>query len=372
MAKTRLRCDASLLRRRVLQLFALSLLGTIAVTNRFFLTQRRTVSQRKIIPIVKSPIIERNGRAFLEGSNDTVPDLVPGMHRYSIVRFEKFFVPRWERITPLDFVFLPATRGQCESDQPFLIFLVLSMTRNWELRNAIRETWGSVNRTNTWGGKYLRKPVRVIFVLGLSGNDDSLLRESRMYGDIVHVSVKDNYYNLTYKVLMGIRWVYEFCRHVEFVAKVDEDTFPDVPVFLDILTSVNMTNTIMGPFFTFGKVHRQGKYTVSDALYPAPEFPPHCKGNFYLMPTYLAVRILKTAQHLPYGNMEDAHLTGVVARAIGGIRYRGLTKKQYSTHSPPGVCEYINGTKIVAQKVGPELAKEIWRRFNDDTLCSGS
>ncbi|XP_067654477.1 beta-1,3-galactosyltransferase 5-like [Haliotis asinina] len=267
---------------------------------------------------------------------------------------------------------MPATRGQCESDHPFLIFLVLSVTKNVELRNAVRHTWGSINKTNTWGGKLLQKPVRVIFVIGLSGNDSSLLRESRMYGDIVHVSVKENYYNLTYKVLMGIRWVYEFCRHVEFVAKVDEDTFPDVPVFLDILTSVSMTNTIIGPFFPVGKVFREGKYAVSDSLYPAPVFPPHCKGNFYLMPKYLAVKILKTAQHLPYGNMEDAHLTGVVAHAIGGVRYRGLTEKQYNAYFPPSLCEYISGTKIVAQNVDPVMAKEIWRRFNEPSLCSGS
>ncbi|XP_048246136.1 beta-1,3-galactosyltransferase 5-like [Haliotis rufescens] len=267
---------------------------------------------------------------------------------------------------------MSATRGPCNSDQPFLIVLVLSMTKNWKLRKAVRETWGSVNRTNTWAGKPLRKPVRVIFVIGMSKNDDALLHESDVYGDIVHVSVQESYFNLTYKVLMGIRWVYQFCREVEFVAKVDEDTFPDVPVFLDILTSGNMTNTIMGPFFTFSKVQRTGKYAVSEASYPAPQFPPHCKGNFYLMPADLAFRILKTAQHLPYDNMEDAHLTGVVAYSIGGVRFRGVTRKQYNIFDPPKVCEYVTGTKIVAQKVHPALGQEIWKRFNDESLCSKS
>ena len=56
----------------------------------------------------------------------------------------------------------------------------------------------------------------------------SLEEESQEYGDLVQGDFLDNYYNLSYKGIMGNLWVAEFCSQAEFLVKTDDDMFVDM------------------------------------------------------------------------------------------------------------------------------------------------
>ena len=56
----------------------------------------------------------------------------------------------------------------------------------------------------------------------------SLEEESQEYGDLVQGDFLDNYYNLSYKAIMGNLWVAEFCSQAEFVVKTDDDMYVDL------------------------------------------------------------------------------------------------------------------------------------------------
>ena len=56
----------------------------------------------------------------------------------------------------------------------------------------------------------------------------SLEVESQEYGDLVQGDFLDNYYNLSYKGIMGNLWVAEFCSQAEFLVKTDDDMFVDM------------------------------------------------------------------------------------------------------------------------------------------------
>ena len=56
----------------------------------------------------------------------------------------------------------------------------------------------------------------------------SLEEESQEYGDLVQGDFLDNYYNLSYKAIMGNLWVAEFCNQAEFLVKTDDDMFVDM------------------------------------------------------------------------------------------------------------------------------------------------
>ena len=56
----------------------------------------------------------------------------------------------------------------------------------------------------------------------------SLEVESQEYGDLVQGDFLDNYYNLSYKAIMGNLWVAEFCSQAEFLVKTDDDMFVDM------------------------------------------------------------------------------------------------------------------------------------------------
>ena len=69
----------------------------------------------------------------------------------------------------------------------------------------------------------------------------SLEVESQEYGDLVQGDFLDNYYNLSYKGIMGNLWVAEFCSQAEFLVKTDDDIFVDMyevkTCFIDLDTN---------------------------------------------------------------------------------------------------------------------------------------
>ena len=69
----------------------------------------------------------------------------------------------------------------------------------------------------------------------------SLVEESQEYGDLVQGDFLDNYYNLSYKAIMGNLWVAEFCSQAEFLVKTDDDMFVDMyevkTCFIDLDTN---------------------------------------------------------------------------------------------------------------------------------------
>ena len=69
----------------------------------------------------------------------------------------------------------------------------------------------------------------------------SLEVESQEYGDLVQGDFLDNYYNLSYKAIMGNLWVAEFCSQAEFLVKTDDDMFVDMyevkTCFIDLDTN---------------------------------------------------------------------------------------------------------------------------------------
>ena len=70
----------------------------------------------------------------------------------------------------------------------------------------------------------------------------SLEEESQEYGDLVQGDFLDNYYNLSYKAIMGNLWVAEFCSQAQFVVKTDDDMYVDL-YEVHTLTRRHLTST---------------------------------------------------------------------------------------------------------------------------------
>ncbi len=93
----------------------------------------------------------------------------------------------------VDYDLIPS-RNAC-SPSEFLI-LVHSAPSNRELRDAIRETWGTVPEAKT------------VFLLGRVPSPEAqaeIENEHLHYGDILQGSFLDSYRNMTYKHLLGYR-----------------------------------------------------------------------------------------------------------------------------------------------------------------------
>ncbi|XP_050410722.1 beta-1,3-galactosyltransferase 5 [Patella vulgata] len=285
-----------------------------------------------------------------------------------------YFVPRSERVTPLDFEILIKNKNAC-SDPPFLLILVLTMHEHAEEREVIRQTWGGLAYGEKWPRKHITDNIKIVFLLGKQPNDtlnEIVSKESEEHNDIVLFGFQESYYNLTYKVLMGFKWVKEFCPLAKFVMKADEDSFVDIPKVVNRLHSKDWNTKISGYYFANDKAYRIGKYRVSNTVYPFVYYPPHVKGNAYFMPTTFMMRLLNVSEYMPYLNMEDVHITGVLALAAGVNQYRAFAKEEFSPFGMVRVCDFSRSRLVVSAFVRPQLARELWTRMHLKSFCKNS
>ena len=167
------------------------------------------------------------------------------------------------------------------TEKLYLLTLIHSKPENFKERELIRQTWGSV-------GKFNDMDVKIVFLMGqysqpvprslkwykhkshkTSDNEnsiksrslnrngffksnkfesdrykseavDSLVRlESSLHNDIIQGNFDDVSRNLTYKHVMGYKWVIEECEHQPtFVLKADDNVFVEMYHLLNFLTAV--------------------------------------------------------------------------------------------------------------------------------------
>ncbi|XP_076469413.1 beta-1,3-galactosyltransferase 5-like [Babylonia areolata] len=289
----------------------------------------------------------------------------------------QFFLPRSQQQFSLEYPYLYRASRACQTPVDMLV-MTLSRPQNSRERQVIRETWGSVVTTRTWPGptpQTLPKSVALIFLMGedrkLGPNvSDAVRLESEKYGDIVQwEGLQDAYFNLTLKVLLGLKWMAEFCPNVSHVIKTDDDTFVHVPRLQRLLSTAS-ADLIWGPYFTTSPCDRVGKYAVSREAYPFNIYPPHVKGNLYVLPGKSVARMVAVAPYLPYNNMEDVHVTGTLARTLA-LRHRAFKLSEFSpVPKVPDSCIFQNkGDFLGSQMVSPELAHHFWKTFSGSQPC---
>lgn len=163
---------------------------------------------------------------------------------------------------PIKFEFLLRPRAACDPTTQLIIF-VHSKLDHFESRNEIRSTWGSIERQAS-----LR--YRLVFLIGLQVNENRTIEqqiavEHQFNDDLVRGNFMDTYRNLTYKHVMGYKWILYYCAKVNFVMKSDDDAFINIFEIADLL-NLNAKDGL-------GKNYELNKPTVSyrdDGRKPPP------------------------------------------------------------------------------------------------------
>ncbi|XP_016402302.1 beta-1,3-galactosyltransferase 1-like, partial [Sinocyclocheilus rhinocerous] len=115
---------------------------------------------------------------------------------------------RTRPLNPHAFDFIINEPKKCETNVPFLVILITTTHKEFDARQAIRETWGDESTFSD---------LRIITLFLLGRSTDAVLnqmveQESEIFHDIVVEDFIDSYHNLTLKTLMGMRWVATFCN----------------------------------------------------------------------------------------------------------------------------------------------------------------
>lgn len=200
-----------------------------------------------------------------------------------------------------------------------IVILVNSDPRKPKERMDIRNTWGSVNY-------YSGANIVTVFLLAQVKDDkiqEQITKESIAYSDIVQGNFTDSYRNLTYKSVMGLHWVQNFCNHTKFVLKVDDDTLVDPYHLVKFLYQKspdgNLNNFLYcSTFRNQGPVRRtDDKWFVPNHEYPYSKYPPYCEGFAYIMSYDVTEKLYHTTSEVKFYWIDDVYVTGLVALKAG-------------------------------------------------------
>lgn len=158
-----------------------------------------------------------------------------------------------------------------------LVVIISSNPNNYEKRSVIRETWGRATDT-----------TKVVFLLGDPENvtiSKRIDNESIEYGDIVQGNFKDAYRNMTYKHVMGLKWVAHHCSMAKYVLKTDDDVVVHSHALRQFLARElspwGASSLITCQVLQNAKVQRsRSKWVVSKDEYAGGYYPTYCAGLY--------------------------------------------------------------------------------------------
>ena len=153
---------------------------------------------------------------------------------------------------------------------------------------------------------------------------EAVAMESDLYGDIVQENFVDSYRNLTYKGIMGLKWVSRNCKRVRFVLKADDDIFVNIFNVMNHLESIAQfegaqEKMILCLVWYRMKVVRDPKskwYIPRSEFYP-DYFPTYCSGSAFMMSGDVIPAMYEASFKTPFFWVDDYYVTGLLAHEVG-------------------------------------------------------
>ena len=205
----------------------------------------------------------------------------------------------------------------CKSDDLFLLVYVHTAPANFKRRLSIRETWAK---------RSMFRDMRIVFMMG-STNDNKvnglLKLEYGLYKDIVQEDFIDAYKNLTYKGIMAMKWISEYCSNSRYILKVDDDIIANPFILLRHLDSLLKHNivkkkTIMCLVWVGMVVMRDknSKWYLSKDEFKKDQYDKYCSGSAYILSGDLPQAMYNTSWYIKFFWVDDYYMTGMLARGV--------------------------------------------------------
>ena len=297
-------------------------------------------------------------------------------HRFQLRQTPKelfnhsYYLPRDKTLETYNNSVLLQPKSGC-GDSHSVHFIVASSPHDVNIRDVIRETWGSVSRGLPWPGKDLSLSVRLTFVLGVEdrGNgslhpEDTGLAGEEQWDDILQFDMIDSYQNLTRKILLAMQWVVSSCKRVQYIVKVDQDNFANVPLLVSFLKHYGRSNSLYGYMYTIAFVNRSGKWEVPRTAYPPPKYPVYASGTTYVLSRSAVETVLKLCPYYYYVPIEDAFITGILA-SIGSVDQFNVNGFNCFLERKPTPCDFIEDRKYAGNNMDLSDFRITWKRLEE-------
>ncbi|CAF4579988.1 unnamed protein product [Rotaria sp. Silwood1] len=256
---------------------------------------------------------------------------------------------------------LQSNKATCRLDDNLIIY-ILSTVTNFKRRKIIRSTWASPLIGTCF-----------IFIVGQTKNSSkiqlSLKNEQRQYNDIVQIDHVESYANVIYKELAGLKWSYNFYPFIPYLFKTDDDLILDSKLISSIakLLVTNLKNSTSyiskyrpqliqnlllsdrSTFFRGGwsmdsqPTLRDGKFRISEDVWPHPVLPLYCSGFGWFMSKQIRDKLLEASYRYPINKtvwIGDVFLSGFLAE-IANVKCTRISIEYEQTLSGNCSCLMI-------------------------------
>lgn len=187
---------------------------------------------------------------------------------------------KYEQLIDIKDFYFKINPNPCK-DYPAGLLLVIVVASNpiqHENRMTIRITWGKADDS-----------TKLVFLIGETANvtlGRQLQLESIMFGDIVQGNFIDSYRNMTYKHVMGLKWIAHHCPTAKYILKSDDDVFVNLNALRQFLARElspwGAKGLIGCPVVKHALVERskRSKWMVPTEEYQFQYYPCYCAGLF--------------------------------------------------------------------------------------------
>jgi len=215
-----------------------------------------------------------------------------------------------------------------------LLVLVTTHPSNFERRSIIRQYWGNKTKWRT------TKEWRTLFITG--GIEDikllnKLHLEAEYYKDILMEDVIESFYNLSYKVMIGLEWANRNFQY-DYILKCDDDVFVQVDHMISFLSK--QTYNYAGHVMANQPVYRKGRYKITHGEFSKNKFQPYCSGGGFILSFITVNTILPKFNWDRPLKIDDAYIGDLVH----GVGLQASHSKGF--HMWNTWCEYTKELKI--------------------------
>ncbi|XP_057706489.1 N-acetyllactosaminide beta-1,3-N-acetylglucosaminyltransferase 2-like [Corythoichthys intestinalis] len=275
------------------------------------------------------------------------------------------------------------TCGAGEPDEkmaPLVLLAIKSSEKNFENRQAIRQTWGkagwvATHRRNSTEKREVGGYIRRVFLIGKDkkmkrSNDEKLSMlsmERGIYHDILQWDFNDTFFNLTLKDVLFWKWFSNYCSNTRFVFKGDDDIFVNIPNMITYLqdqllvqhSERNMNDFMVGDVINAAFPNRldESKYFVPETFFTGL-YPAYAGGGGVVYSGHLAKRLNQISSSLHLFPIDDVFVGMCMARLNANpIHHPGFLTFDFPDKEEQEPCAYH--TIFLVHKRSPKQIIEL-------------
>lgn len=191
---------------------------------------------------------------------------------------------------PININTLVESKKICEN--VLLIFEILSKSSSFLERYAYRKIYSKYSF------------IKIYFCIGKSKFEkvnNIINEESNKYDDIIQFDVYDNYYNIVYQEIGGMRWINKFCKKYKYLIEQGSDIFFNIPLFYKLYASKSYTYSAIGNLINDGRVIRDNKsqFYIPKSVYNETKYPTYMNGPCQIFSMESISKIVKASFKMP-------------------------------------------------------------------------